>query len=230
MVTTELMSYIDFDINDDTNRYYNREGKSVPRVTEILSKTIHSDALMQWANALGFRGKRYRQELERAALIGTQAHYAIECYLKKKEKNENNIPFLGFLLWEKVLNEKGLYLNPLFIEEHLVCDWFGGTTDAVFDINGKVFLTDFKTSNHVTFKYFLQLAAYWYMLSLKGIHIDGVIVLQLDKKLPGFNEYLLDFTIPEHLAFMNNCQQAFFSLVYAYYNIARIESGYKTIF
>lgn len=230
MITTELMSYIDFDINDKTNRYYNSEGKSVPRVTEILSEMIHSDALMIWSNVLGLRGKRYKEELERAATLGTQSHFAIECYLRDKIKSENNIPFLGFLLWEKVLNEKGIYLRPLFIEEKLICDWFGGTADTVFDINGRIFLVDYKTSNHVTYKYFLQLAAYKYMLALRNIKIDGVIVLQLDKRAPGFNEYLLDFSIPDHFNFMSQCEQAFFSLVFAYYNIKRVETGFKKIF
>ena len=227
--TTELMEKIDFSINDKSNRYYNSEGKSVPRVTEILSSMMHSDALMYWANSLGFRGLKYKEELDRAADIGTNAHFAIEMYLREKLKSDN-IPFMGYLLWEQVLNEKGLFINPVLIEERLSCDWFGGTADAVLNINGRLFLVDFKTSNHVTFKYFLQLAAYLYMLSLRGIYPEGVIVLQLDKKTPGFNEYLLDFRNPDHKQFMDYCSQAFFSLVYAYYNIKRIELEYKNLF
>lgn len=229
MYTTELMEKIDFDINDKSNRYYNSEGRSVPRVTEILSSMIHSDRLMYWANSLGFRGLKYKEELDRAATIGTQAHFAIEMYLKEKLKSDN-IPFLGYLLWENILNEKGLFVNPIFIEEKLTCQWFGGTADAVLEINDRLFLVDFKTSNHVTFKYFLQLAAYLYMFSLRGIYPEGVIVLQLDKKSPGFNEYLLDFSYPEHKAFMDYCSQAFFSLVYAYYNIKRVELEYDKLF
>lgn len=230
MYTAQIMSNLDFKINDTTNRYYNQEGISVPRVTEILSAMIHSDKLMLWANSLGFRGIRYLQALNQAADIGTEAHARIEMYLKEKIKTNDNTPFLGYLLWEKVLNEKGLFIKPLFVEERLTCEWFGGTADAVLEINGRVFLVDFKTSNHVTFKYFLQLAAYLYMLRLRNIKIDGVIVLQLDKKSPGFNEYLLDFNNPEHLNFINYCEQAFFSLVWAYYNIKHIEAMYNGIF
>ena len=226
----ELMSYIDFDINDKTDRYYNSEGKSVPRVTEILSTMIHSDRLMIWANNLGLRGLKYLQELDRAASYGSEAHSCIEKYLKEKIKTENNIPFLGYLLWENILKNKGLTINPLYIEEKLSCQWFGGTLDAILEINGRIFLIDFKTSNHITFKYFLQLAAYLYMLSLRNIYPEGVIVLQLDKKEPGFNEYLLDFKNPEHKQFMDYCSQAFFSLVYAYYNIKRIEMEYNKLF
>lgn len=230
MYTTELLKHIDFDINEDTNRYYNREGKSVPRVTEILSTMIHSDRLMIWANNLGFRGLKYLKELERAASFGTQAHTCIEIYLKDKIRSESNIPFLGYLLWESVLNDKGLVVTPRLIEEKLSCDWFGGTLDALLEINGKLYLTDFKTSNHVTFKYFLQLSAYLYMLHLRGINPDGLIVLQLDKKVPGFNEYLLDFSIPDHKVFIDQCMDTFFALVYGYYHIKRVENHYNQIF
>lgn len=230
MYTTELMDNLDFDINDNTNRYYNQEGISVPRVTEILSTMIHNDKLMIWANNLGFRHLKYLQVLNEASDIGTEAHARIEMYLKEKIKTETNIPFLGFLRWEKIINDKGIFINPIFVEKPLTCQWFGGTADAVFELNGRVFLVDFKTSNHVTFKYFLQLAAYKYMLELIGVNIDGVIVLQLDKKSPGFNEYLLDFSIFDHLNFMNYCTQTFFSLVWGYYNIKNVENLYNKIF
>ena len=227
---TELLSKIDFDINDNTNRYYNSRGCSVPRVTDIISSIITDDRLMMWANSIGRKGLVYRKELERAATIGNQAHYSIEMYLKEKVKNETNIPFLGFLLWEETLNEKGLEINPILIEHKMSCEWFGGTCDAVMQIGNKKYLVDFKTSNHVTFKYFLQLAAYLYLLSLEGIIVDGVIVLQLDKKYPGFNEYLLDFSVPEHFNFMNNCIITFISLVNTYFNIKRVSNEYDIIF
>ena len=230
MVSTELMNHIDFDINDHTNRYYNDEGKAVPRVTEILSTMMHSDRLMIWSNRLGMRGLKYEKELERAANFGSLAHSCIELYLKEKIKSENNVPFLGYLLWESTLKEKGITINPILVEEKLTCKWFGGTLDALLDISGEIYLVDFKTSNRVTYKYFLQLAAYLYLLSLKGIYPKGVIVLQLDKVTPGFNEYLLNFSVLDHKMFMDNCTQAFFSILFAYYNIKRVENEFTQIF
>ena len=117
-----------------------------------------------------------------------------------------------------------------YCEYKLSCKWFGGTLDALFEIGGKFYVIDFKTSNHVTFKYFLQIAAYIYMLRESGYQVDGAIVLQLDKSEPGFNEYLLDFSIKNHNDFINYCTQAFFALVYAYYHIKRVEDGFKNIF
>jgi len=219
-------------INTKSSTYHNNEGKSVPRVTEILSTMIHSDALMYWANALGFKGMKYKEALSAAAKIGTAAHHAIERFLKEKLQNLTNIPFLGFLMWYNIITqEKGLPIQIIYIEHTITCQWFGGTLDALMLIGNRLYLVDFKTSNHVTYKYFLQLAAYRYMLRvMEGIIVDGVIVLQFDKDDPGFNEYLLDFSIQQHLEFINHCETTFLSLVYGFFNIKRAEDMHKDIF
>lgn len=226
----QALNEITVDCNSKSSIYYNKDGNKVPRVTEIISRMIHNDSLMYWANSLGFKGLRYRDELNKAANLGTEAHSSIEKFLKEKIKTESNIPFMGFLLWYDIISDS-IPIDIIYSEHALTCDWFGGTLDCLAKIGNKVFLIDFKTSNHVTFNYFLQLSAYLYMLKVvEGINCDGVIVLQLNKLEPGFNEYLLDFSIPEHLDFINNCENAFLSLVYAYYNIESVEKQYKKIF
>lgn len=228
----ESLNSMDFLVPAKKSEYYNDDHIKVPRVTEILSRMIHNDGLMYWANSLGFKGLRYRDELNRAADIGSIAHSCIEKFLKDKFETESNIPFLGFLSWYNIVTQDaGLPVEVIYSEHKIVCKWFGGTLDALMNIGGRVFLVDFKTSNHVTFNYFLQLAAYGYMLKeVENIDIDGVIVLQLNKNEPGFNEYLLDFSIPDHLTFMNNCTTAFLSLVYAFFNISRVEMEFKNVF
>ena len=218
--------------NDKTSTYYNQEGIKVPRVTEILSRTIHSDGLLYWANSIGLKGEKYRDVLNRAATVGTQAHNAIEMYLSENIKTNDNTPFLGFLMWYNYITQDvGLPIEVIYIEHKLVCKYFGGTLDLLVKIGNKIYLLDFKTSNHVTFNYFLQLAAYRYMLKeVEGISVDGVIVLQLDKEEVGFNEYHLSFDIPDHLYFMENCQTAFLSLVFAFYNIQSIENQFNCLF
>lgn len=228
----QLLKSLDFDIKDCQSSYTNTNNISVPRVTEILSKMIHRDTLMYWANSLGFKGLRYRDVLNKAAEVGSIAHAAIEKFLKEKLETNDNIPFLGFLLWYNIVSQNtGLHIEPIYVEHKLVCQWFGGTLDALLRIGNKMYLVDFKTSNHITFNYFLQLAAYRYMLLIvDNINIDGAIVLQLDKDEPGFNEYLLNFANPNHFAFISHCEETFLSLVYAYYNVYKAESLYKNIF
>ena len=80
----EFHSRFGIDRSNGWETYYNSKGIQVPRVTEILSRMIHNDSLMYWANSLGFKGLKYRDELNRAANIGTVAHSAIENFLKKK--------------------------------------------------------------------------------------------------------------------------------------------------
>lgn len=228
----DLLNNIDYNVSTKDDSYYNRFNARVPRVTEILSKMIHSDALMMWANSLGFKRKSYTETLEIASIIGTDAHKAIELFLKNKIKSENNIPFLGFIKWyDIVTNESKINVDILMVEEELVCDWFGGTLDALLNIGGRIYLIDFKTSNRVRYQYFLQLSAYRYMLKVsRNIDIDGVIVLQLNKNIPSFSEYILNFSIPNHLNFINQCEQTFMSLVYAFYNIDKCENQYTNIF
>jgi len=228
----QALNNIDIILDNKTSLYQNSSGQTVARVTEIISSMIHSDGLMYWANSLGFKGIRYKDELNRAAEAGTIAHAAIEKFLKEKICTENNIPFQGFKLWYNIVTEDiGLPITVIYVEHTLVCKWFGGTLDALLMIGNKIYLVDFKTSNHVTYRYFIQLGAYRHMLrEVEGIEIDGVIVLQLDKDEPGFNEYLLDFSIMNHLEFMNRCEHTFLSLVYAYYNVKRIEGEFKTLF
>lgn len=233
LLIEQALDSITFNINKgkkDTE--YTHDGIPVPRVTEVISKMIHKDSLMYWANSLGFKGLKYSTVLNSAARLGTAAHYAIEMYLKNKLEDSTNIPFLGFLSWYNTITQEiKLPIEVIMVEQRLTCKWFGGTMDALLKIGNKIYLVDFKTSNHITSNYFFQLAAYRFMLKLqKRIEIDGVIVLQLDKDSPGFNEYLLDFEKPDHAIFMNHCEVTFLSLVYAYYNVEYAERTYKSLF
>lgn len=222
---------MDYSPTSKNSEYYNEFGTRVPRVTEIISRMIHNDSLMYWANSIGLKGQHYKDVLTNAASLGTAAHSAIERFFKENIESIDNTPFMGFLMWYNQLLSMGIQIEILAVERRLTCQWFGGTLDCLARINGKIYLIDFKTSNHVTFNYFLQLAAYRYMLKIvDGTEIDGVIVLQLNKQEPGFNEYLLDFVYQEHLEFMAHCELTFLSLVYAFYNVSKTEFMYKSIF
>ena len=61
---------------------YTYDGTNVPRATEIISKMIHEDSIVQWANSLGFKHKGYKRILNESAVYGTKAHSTIEKFLK----------------------------------------------------------------------------------------------------------------------------------------------------
>lgn len=137
--------------------------------------------------------------------------------------------YQSFLKWFTMICNIAI-VRVIFHEKTLTCKYFGGTLDGLYEINGKIYLVDYKTSNHITFKYCLQLAAYRYMLRTElGIEIDGCIILQLAKDSVSYNEFVLNFDNPNHLKYMNDCEMAFLAIVFAYYNITKVEEGYKTL-
>lgn len=219
-------------------------GITVPRTTHILSSMLHEDYLMQWANVIGlYKRKKYQDERDKAAFIGSCTHESIENYMKDFSYNlkyfdikdiqtrnmiENAIE--SYILWYSTITKENI-VEVVGQEQQLVCPWFGGTYDMIIRINNKTYLVDFKTSNHIDYKYFLQMGAYKFMLNnYYNTHIDGVIILQLDKKQPSFEEYVLVFSNPQHAMFMDECIKTYLSLVYAYYNRLNIQTMFKNIF
>lgn len=235
MITiTKLIDEINNVDGFDSDYLYN--GKIVPRVTKIISKCIHNDKLMNWANSLGFKHKSYNKTLNYAANIGTQCHNNIDAFL---EDNNHELPqnieyeaknaYNSFIKW---FNDVCSVANVevIFHEKTLVCKYFGGTLDGLYKINGKIYLIDYKTSNHITYNYCLQLAAYRYMLYTElGINIDGCIIIQLNKSSVSYNEYVLNFDNNVHLDFINLCERTFFSLVYSYYNLIILDNNYNKL-
>lgn len=233
MKNEDILKMIDSNPMEIRDPHYTFEGIPVPRVTEILSFIDMAD-LLGWANYMGLvKHKRYADIMTEASNIGTAAHSNIEKFFSEDQKDKvdkDNISFQAFMVWWNKLNMNHK-VSILGQEEKLVCPYFGGTYDMLVSIDNKVYLIDFKTSNHVGYKYFLQLAAYRYMLYInKGISINGCLVLQLSKVKPEYNEYLLDFENQEEYQFIEACTRAFFSLVYLYYNIYTVKRGFNKLF
>lgn len=227
MINLEDTESIKLDIKDEG---YSYNGRIIPRVTNIISKTISEDYLMKWSNSLGFKRKSYKQTLSESAMYGSKVHNGIECYLKGLPVPENvpSNPFNVFLQWWSIVND-GNEVEILGQEVKMTCPWFGGTYDLLIKINGKIYLVDFKTSNHLSYKYCLQLSAYRYMLKYNNLYdgISGIVILQLNKDYPDFNEYVLHFNNKIHSDFFDLCEKTFLSMVYTYYHILETERQYK---
>lgn len=219
---------------------YEHNGLYVPRVTSIISNMIHEDYLLKWANWLGFKRRNYKDEVEKAASKGTFVHHFIEDYINEdKEPDMESVPrdiyqevqtaYSSFQLWWSIIS--GNEYEILMQETKLICPLFGGTLDILIKINGKIYLMDFKTSNHVSYKYFLQMAAYRYMLKLNyNIDLDGVGVIMFNKKEVNFTEYILNFSEVIDRLFMDECLNSFLSLSHSYYCKLRVESMFKEVF
>ena len=66
---------------------------------------------------------------------------------------------------------------------------FGGTFDAVCEVNGKLVICDWKTSNSTYSEFLIQLGAYRQLIQENLDHdIRGAILLRLDKEEKGVYE------------------------------------------
>lgn len=206
---------------------YTYNGIPVPRVTTVINSMIYEESLLKWANYLGFKHKDYKKVAQEALDIGTMAHEQIELILTGKStyQPDSIIPVQSFWMWYKQVKANNS-VRTIFTEKSLSCELYGGTLDAVLEINGKTYLIDFKTSKIVTYKYFLQLAAYRKMLrEALNMDVDGIIILQLGKTVPSFKEYSM--TSPQYNEFMDFYETTFISLVIAYANILKAQSMFK---
>lgn len=209
---------------------YKSEGKSVPRVTEVLSAMLHEDYLMSWANGLGWKRISYRGYMREAADKGTYSHLAVERYLKNGhlDLDELNIPnekikdvvrscMDGFMKWWINIHNEYKDIEIIFLEESMIHPYFGGTCDCLLRVDGKYYLIDFKTSNHMSYNYGLQLAAYRFLLKeLKGIDVSMCSILMLSKTDHDYKVYTLNLEDKSHKDFIDNCEQTFLTLLAGY--------------
>lgn len=212
------------------NSEYQFNDHKVPRVTQIISRCIHDDRLMSWANGLGFKHISYYQVLREAASIGTGTHNAIDKFLGNLDcpdiMQESRNAFNSYLKWYSDISLQ-YPVNILFKEHKVTCPYYGGTFDGLYNINGRNILVDYKTSNHVRFNYFLQLAAYIFMIeNYMNIHVDGCTILRLSKLDVDYIEYGLNFSVPEDRMYIEQCIDGFLSMTLWYYQLESIAAAF----
>jgi len=132
-----------------------------------------------------------REEMQNAGRIGTLSHLMfdeiIACdeynYLHDGYSDEEHVSafraaqsFKSFMLSMKpeILKSECRMVDEV--------NHFGGTPDAMGYVDGALTLLDWKTSNHFSPSYLLQVAAYSYLSELKyGFRPAQAIVVKLDK-------------------------------------------------
>ena len=163
---------------------------------------------------------------------GTYSHMAIERYLKQgsldleemteipNDKIRETVSSVmnGFYKWWIKLHKEHKSIELVYLERTLVHKYFAGTCDCLLKVDGEYWLIDFKTSNHMGYKYALQLAAYQYLLrELEGIEISRALVLKLDKVAYTYYTYEYDLkNNEEHIKFFDDCLQTFMLLCSAF--------------
>ena len=170
---------------------YSLNGEKYPGTTTVIGRFKDSGGLLHWAFAQGKlaeQGKiqKLYDKANEAADIGTAAHSAIETHVNggNPEAAINTLlqvpedrlkamnAFALYLKWEQ---QTGIKMISKYQEIQLVCPQykFGGTPDAIGEINGEIVLLDWKTSNGVYQDYIIQLAAYQHLIN-NGVRMsDG---------------------------------------------------------
>lgn len=127
----------------------------------------------------------HRKKKEKAGDWGTEVHKAIEEWVKDKKEptliQENQQEaFNHFKRWAE--DNKVTFLES---EKHLWSEkmWTGGIVDLVFEMDGKKYIGDIKTSSGIYNEAFFQMGAYHLMLEEMGEAKDiaGYIVINLKK-------------------------------------------------
>lgn len=127
----------------------------------------------------------HRKKKEKAGDWGTEVHKAIEEWIKDKKEpvltQENQQEaFNHFKQWAE--DNKVTFLES---EKHLWSEkmWTGGIVDLVFEMDGKKYIGDIKTSSGIYNEAFFQMGAYHLMLEEMGEAKDiaGYIVINLKK-------------------------------------------------
>lgn len=142
-------------------------------MTTIIGRFKDSQGLLYWAFEQGKAAERGEidklyDKRDQAAESGTLAHSMVEAHIKgqdfevpfgtlKTTKLEAEQAFEAYLNWASVTKLTIVEQEIPMVSEAF---WYGGCPDAIGEVNGKLCLIDWKTSNGIYADYLIQLAAY----------------------------------------------------------------------
>jgi hypothetical protein len=162
------MNKVKLERNAPHQTYHLSDGTKVPGGSTICKIGDDASALLHWAWKLGTEGKDYRKERDKAADIGTTAHFLIECFLNNQVADLSDygqedidkalLCYNKFVDWWDEQN-----LEKVATEIQLVNEFYryGGTIDLIARTQkGEHILLDFKTSKKISESYWRQCAGY----------------------------------------------------------------------
>lgn len=168
-------------------RYELADGTFVPGVTTITG-LLAKQGLIPWANKLGLEGIDVGKYVDELAIIGTLAHYIIECQLKEVKPDLSDFTPNQVSMSEKCVSKFNMWLTEnkfkvIRAEQQLVSEKykFGGTCDIYCDLNGKKTLIDLKTSKAVYQEMKYQVAAYKALLVENGYPVEEVRIIRIGR-------------------------------------------------
>ncbi len=157
-------------------KYVLSNSEVVPSVTQILNAVIAKPGLQRWANQLGLNNKNIDDESRATLDIGKLLHAYIQADLEGAVVDERGYTpeqislakksFAQYLRWKNGKQIKAIKTEYVMVSEKYK---YGGTIDALLEVDGELTLLDWKTSTHINLDYKLQVAAYLYLLQEQNI-------------------------------------------------------------
>lgn len=158
-------------------------------ITAEIIKTFKSTGDIKLSVDTGFQEPK--NILKEAGRLGTKIHSNIENYLTSKQAFEKdntateNAIFDNVRQWlgewdiARLSNVKCEY--KLYSKKHE----YAGCADWLATDGDKLYLFDWKTSNHFSIRYYLQLAAYWRAIEEMnpGVSISSAYIVVFSKKV-----------------------------------------------
>lgn len=197
---------------DGKRHYLTPDGEKVPSVTTILDKTKSEEskaALLAWKKRVG--EEKAQQIVTEAAGRGTRMHKWLEDFVRLDESGSpGSNPFSqhSHQMAQEIIHRGLSQVSEFWGVEVPVYfpELYAGTTDCVGVWNGKPAIIDFKQSNKVKRKewiedYFSQLCAYAEAHNrVHGTDIEtGVILMAVKPELDDFGNIIKP---PQYLEFV----------------------------
>lgn len=177
--------------------YTCENGVEVPSVTTIL-KMLGSEAIIRWANYLGFKRIDYDDEMDRTSNIGTKIHECVRSVIDPSACG--SVTFANeydAVYYDKITNifreniSKFKY-ETIFTEKTFASSklGYGGTLDWYCKMGSLRMLNDFKSSKQVRLKHLLQLGGYTQLLEENGYEVDAASIIIINDR--GSSMYPID--------------------------------------
>lgn len=181
--------------------YKTNEGKRVASVTTLINGNLgwNKQVLINWSVRQALDGQDPDKIKEKAADIGTLAHYLIECHIKEekpvlKEYSNEHIQIAknalkAYKQWEKKHHLKYIDSELPLVHEDML---YGGTIDLVAEVDGGICIIDFKTSNNIYPEHIIQVAAYRELYQhVYNKPVQACHILKLSKEDSSFEHHAL---------------------------------------
>ena len=164
---------------------YYLDGEKLPSVTQVLGLAafVPTDALCTWASKLAREGKDWREERNRAGMVGTAIHDAIEGYpnLPREDDRLTDEEVLRRMnAWEAHGDWVARHRPKVLLQElQLISPSLrvGGTPDLILKLDDTPVITDHKSSKQVDAKAVAQVGTYAFMVQeVTGVEVQGGII------------------------------------------------------